>query len=477
VSEAPTFGVGSEDFRQAEWLAFVLDRKWRHDFSTKTWHNWDGTRWAPDKTNKILNTVATAAALAVGSAKTDIERKALIKLLSIAPAQKALEALATFDGYGTSGEDWDQDEFLLGCSNGIVDLRTNALIPNPDPSCLVTKTTGHAFKPLTDPSEFRKRAPRFIQFLDEITSGDVRMIGFLIQWFGSSMFGFSPEQRFLLMIGIGRNGKGVLKNSVIHALGEYADQPDANVYMRNKFGSVSASAPRAELIALKGKRMCFFSEPGGMHFNEEMLKAHTGGDFITARTLHSAKMLTWKATHSITFLVNDAPEIDDIGPSMTNRVMVADFRERYDGDKEDKRLEKTLEKEAEGILAILCWAAKAWYDSYEGTGAGIEIPERVQEQSKAFMERGDPIAHCLNEAFNTGPGLKWQAGLCYQAYLQWFARSGEEGEAVSQVKFSRGLEKKGFKKTKTMHGTYYLGMKPQSAVDLADREGEGEDNE
>jgi putative DNA primase/helicase len=475
VSEERVFGEGSEDFRQAEWLARKLARQWRFDFSTKLWHHWDGTRWAPDKTNSLLNTVATAAALSVGSAENEAQRKALVKLLSIAPLMKALEALATFEGYGTSGEDWDQDPYTLGCANGIVDLRKNELVERPDPSCLVTKSTGVDFHPVQEPPDFARRAPRFMTFMNEITSDDMGMVLFLLQWFGASLFGFSPEQRFLMMIGIGRNGKGVLKNSVIHAAGEYGAQPDGNVYMRPRHGGVGASSARAELIDLKGKRICFFSEPEGQHFNEEMLKAHTGGDFITARTLYSAKMLKWQATHSITFLVNDAPEVEDVGPSMANRVMVADFRERYDGDKEDKRLEKKLEAEAEGILAILCWAAKRWYDSYESDGGGIEIPNRVKEQSKAFMEKNDPIAHCLNEAFDTGNGLKWQAGLCYQAYLQWFARSGEEGEAVSQVKFARGIEKKGFKKVKTMHGWYYLGLKPKSAVDIAGRESEDND--
>jgi hypothetical protein len=97
------------------------------------------------------------------------------------------------------------------------------------------------------------------------------------------------------------------------------------------------------------------------------------------------------------------------------------------------------------------------------------------EQSKAFMERGDPIAHCLNEAFDMEPGLSWPASLCYQAYLQWFARSGEDGEAVSQIKFARGVEKKGFKKAVRNTGTHYLGLKPKSAVDIADRESEDND--
>jgi hypothetical protein len=46
--------------------------------------------------------------------------------------------------------------------------------------------------------------------------------------------------------------------------------------------------------------------------------------------------------------------------------------------------------EADGILAILCWAAAAWYQSWDQSGVGLTMPERVTEQSKAFMARDEP---------------------------------------------------------------------------------------
>lgn len=465
------FETGVEDYAQAEWLAQRMGQKWRFDFTADRWHHWDGQRWAPDQTNQAMYTVATLAADTLVNGRPDEAlRKALIKLTSNAPIDRALQSLATFEGYGTNGDDWDSDPNVLGVKNGIVDLTTNSLIASPTPEMLVTKTTGVAFHPLHDPEEMTARAPEFMRVMREWMSGDENMVYFLLFWFGASLFGISPEQRFLLMTGIGRNGKGALKHSVMKAVGEYGEQFDANLYMRNRFGSPSSSSARADLLALKGKRITFFSEPEGNRFNEEMLKAHTGGDRISARALYSNNIQTWTPTHSITFLVNDPPEVEDIGPSMAARVMVADFRERYDGAREDKQLYGKLEREAEGVLAILVWAAAVWHDKWSQGYGGLVLPERVIAQSKAFMERGDSVANCLNAAFAVGPTEKTTGQAAYDAYRDWHRDSGESDEALSMVRFAGALEKKGFRRTKGRMANEWHGLRPLGAMALAERE-------
>lgn len=459
------YSAGPEDYARAEWLTEQpsFKDKWRYDHTAGRWHHWNGTIWAPDQTRQVNLAVANAVAHAV---KMHTATKDLVKLLSITPQEKALTALSTMPGYGTNGDDWDSQPELLGAGNGIIDLRRNALV-TPIPEMLVTKTTGIDFIPLVDFGEAYDRAPRFMSVMDEWMSGDSSMVSFLLLWFGSSLFGFTPEQRFLLMTGVGRNGKGALKHAIMKAVGEYSAQFDSNLYMRSKFGAARSDSARADLIALKGKRITFFSEPEGNKFNEELLKAHTGGDQIVARALYSNNIQTWDPTHSITFLVNDAPEVDDLGPSMAARVMVADFRERFDGDREDKQLYRALEREAEGVLAILCWAAKAWWNLYDSGQGGISLPERVVEQSRKFMERNDPVADALREAFIEGPEYRVLSSLAYEAYVDWHEKSDRDDDAMSQVKFSQTLERKGFKSEKKMTGRYWIGLRPMSATELA----------
>jgi phage/plasmid-associated DNA primase len=201
-----------------------------------------------------------------------------------------------------------------------------------------------------------------------------------------------------------------------------------------------------------------------------MLKAHTGGDTITARNLYQRDTVSWEPTHSITFLVNDAPSLEDIGPSMGSRVMVADFRHRYEGAAEDKTLYGTLHSEREGVLSILCWAAAAWFASWETKGEGISLPPRVVEQSKQFMERNDPIAECLREAFVVRPDANCPAQVAYDTYKEWHARSGREDDPVSNVKFVTALEKRGLRKVRGRSFNIWNGLKPLSAVEVADDE-------
>lgn len=494
------YGAGTEDFKQAEWLADRLNNEWRYDFSTQEWHHYDGVRWAIDKTDGVVRRVSEEAAfylfdwqsalrLPGGEARvkamlagrdipdpiqTEVHRKALKKLLSLAPITKALEALSTLDGYGTDGSDWDNDPNLLGCANGIVDLRLNALVES-SPEQLVTRNTGTKFKPVSGPEEFSARAPRFIDFLASVTSDfdwteDASMVSFLLLWFGASLFGFTPEQRFLLMTGSGRNGKGALRHAIMQAVGaEYTVQPDANLYSRSKFGPARSNEARADLMSLRGRRIAFVSEPDRGQFNEEMLKAHTGGDIITARNLFDKHMSSWEPTHSITFLVNDAPSLEDVGPSMGSRVMVADFRHRFEGSNEDKTLYPALAKEKEGILAILCWAAAAWYESWSTTGEGLILPPRVVEQSRAFMERSDPIAECLRDAFMVNPSLECTAKVAYDAYVEWHASSGRDDDPMSIQKFTVALEKKGMRRYRASTSRGWRGLKPLGAMELAER--------
>lgn len=469
ATSSPEFGKGLEDYKQAEWLAQRLHEKWRFDHTAQQWHHYDGVRWAPDDRALIHREVARVAGYELGKGGGgESETKRLNELLKWPVQERVLKALATFDNYGTNGDDWDADPYLLGTKAGIVDLRKNALVPS-GPEQLVTKSTLVKFDPIASPSEFKDRAPKFMKFMNDITSGDAAMVAFLLLWYGASLFGFTPEQRFLLMIGIGRNGKGTLKHTVMKAVGDYGAQYDANLYMRSKFGAARSDQARADLIAIKGKRITFFSEPEGNRFNEELLKAHTGGDRITARALHSNNVQSWDPTHSITFLVNNAPEVEDLGPSMAARVMVADFRERYDGDREDKQLYPALEREAPGVLAILCWAAKAWHDSWSTGKGGITLPDRVIEQSKQFMERGDSLANWLNERAEYGPSYSAPSQLAYESYLNWHQRSGAEGEAMSMVRWSLALQKKSFSKTKTEQGMRWSGFRLLSSMALADK--------
>lgn len=465
-------GKGPEDYRQAEWLAIYLHGEWKYDHTNSRWHHFDGIRWAPDETkqvHKAIHEVVLKALRKTGHG-TD-EQKRLFALLQWPTQERVLKALSTFPGYGTNGDEWDTDVHLIGTPSGVVDLRKNAVI-EAKAEQNITKTTKVPFNPVTDPSEFEERAPVFMRVLKEWMSGDEDMVYFLLFWYGASLFGMSPEEKFLLMTGIGRNGKGALKESIIFSCGDYADELDPSLYMRSKHGGARSNEARADLVKLKGLRITFFSEPGGGVFNEELLKAHTGNDRIAARALYSNNIQTWEATHSINFLTNELPSVEDVGPSMGERVMVADFRNAYEGAAMDTSLKGRggkLWKEREGILAILVWAASVWYARWSTGRGGLVLPERVKQQSREFIERNDPVANWLNDSCVRERGGRANSKVAYENYLDWHNRTGAPGDPMSMVKWSAMLQKRGFTREKTRVANVWHGFRLLNAMEEAHR--------
>lgn len=485
-TEAPEpkgIGIGPEDFRQATWLAQRLRGRWKYDHTASQWHHFDGTRWAPDRTKQAHKAIHRVAVQALGnSGEGSAEQKRLFSLLQWPVQERVLKALSTFEGYGTAGDEWDSNPNLIGCKNGVLDLRKNALVPA-SPEQNVTKTTKHDFEPIDGPEDFDRVAPVFMKSLREWTSDydwtkNDDLTYFLLFWFGASLFGSSPEERFLLMTGRGRNGKGSVMVGVLAAAGEYADELDPALYMRSRFGSARSNEARADLIKLKGLRITFFSEPAGGTFNEELLKAHTGNDRISARALYSNNIQTWEPTHSINFLTNDLPSVEDVGPSMGSRVMVADFRHVWEPGTAGyiASLKEDIKKEGAGILSILAWAASIWYARYDAGLGGLVLPQRVIDESKAFMELNDPIANWLEERCERRKDAYMASQLGYDSYIQWHTQSGAPGEAFSMVRWSAAMQKKGFEKKKTETGMRWSGVRVLSAIDLADR-GIDEDEE
>ena len=77
---------------------------------------------------------------------------------------------AALKPFALSGEQWDQDGMLLGCANGIVDLRTGWFRDG-------TATTSSRSRP-GRPIQ-HAACPRWMQFLDEVFNGDAELIDYI----------------------------------------------------------------------------------------------------------------------------------------------------------------------------------------------------------------------------------------------------------------------------------------------------------
>lgn len=114
---------------------------------------------------------------------------------------------------GIKGNEFDQDPWLFGCINGVIDCGTGRFRPG-RPKDYITKVSPVAF----DPSA---KCPTYIAFL-ESCHDNKEVIGFKKRWAGYMMTGCVDEQKYVVNIGAGRNGKGVDQEALSAVFGPHS---------------------------------------------------------------------------------------------------------------------------------------------------------------------------------------------------------------------------------------------------------------
>lgn len=429
----------------------------RYDHLRTRWLIWNGVRWRPDRTRLVFDMVRDYGAKLMEAAE-DLSkepgdfRKMLLPVFDTGKKESILKGLSARRDIAMTGNEWDQDGYLVGFENGIMDLRDGQWYAQPDSSVMVSKSVGVDWDPAAE-------CPTFDWFLADIMGGDEAMTRYLRRLIGYSLLGLQTEQKFWMWVGRGSNGKGVLARTLHHVLGDYADAPSDTLYMRTRLGAARSDAARPDLMRLQSVRFTYMSEPPGGQFNEEMLKAHTGEDSIIARDLYgkAAEMAVFTPTHKIVFLTNDPPKTDDVGISMRRRVRVVQFEQDYSVNP-DRTLEDRLKAEKAGILNLCIREALTWI------AEGLPEPPQVTRWSEEYIEENDPLAAFIAERCEVGRQLQGTASSLWGSYEDWIAKRGQE--SMSRTGFGLALGRR-FDKFHAHGGAVYRGIRAKSAVELA----------
>jgi putative DNA primase/helicase len=446
----------------------------KFDHSTKMWHIWNGVRWEPDKTSRIIEMMRDCLYDWMDDNRRmghEDANKTLMSLMDHNRKQTVLKTLAAKAGIAMTGEEWDLQHNLMGFNNGVLDLETLAFHDKPDPEWLITKSTGIDWDP-------NAMAPDFEQFLSDIMSGDTSLVDYVIKVLGYSAIGGNPEQKFWMWVGRGSNGKGILARTVTKALGDYASNPPDTLYMKSRMGAATSNTPRPDLLKLQGARFTYMSEPQaggtngptGLQFNEALLKAHTGNDPIEARTLHSSQYKTFFPTHTIHFLTNDTPKTDDVGPSMQRRVRIIKFMEDYSpqSGRADFGLEAKLQttENLQGVARLLAEAA-GWYFR----NGALPEPQPVLDWSQSYISENDPISDFIAAKCVESPAAEVRGGEFYKAYRQWAEESA--ASELNNNQFGHAMSSRFVRKSRAA-GTFYLGVRLKNVSDMEEESSDGE---
>jgi putative DNA primase/helicase len=400
-----------DQLRAAIHFAETRGDRWRYDHRQGRWLLWDGVRWAPDRSERIVRDVADmvleriAAAVAVGQKAGKIAsltgRSALLGVRDIARTREPV---------ADAGDGWDADPWLLGVPNGVVDLRTGELRAGRAED-RITMQTRYAYDPAAT-------APLWEATLASTFVTDPEIVPYIQRALGYSLTGDCRHEVFFLATSPldaaepGREGKGTIINTVAKVLADYADDLGFHSLEAKKHGESETSPDLAKLVR---KRFVTASETAGGRFNEARIKRMTGRDPITARFLYQNEF-AFIPEFKLWLSVNRPPRVTDDG--FWSRPHRIPFRTSFRG-REDTTLKDRLLDEGPGILAWLVRGALAWRDA----GFRLEPPPSVVAAVLEYRLSQAPLsefyaARCVIPDANSA-GVWTPTADLREAYIKW----------------------------------------------------------
>lgn len=329
----------------------------------------------------------------------------------------------------------DADPWLLSCRNGVIDLRTGQLRESRRDDYLM-KCAGVPFDP-------EAKAPRWEQFIDEVSSGDPELATYLRRAAGYALTGQTGEQCFFFFYGEGANGKSTLVQALQLTMGDYAATLKTDALMA-RYGTEHP----AELVPLFGARFVTATEVSEGHsWDEARLKALTGGDRIAVRRMHE-NFWHFDPTHKLFISGNHRPSVrgDDFG--MWRRVRLVPFRARFTVD--PTFFDKQLAPELPGILA---WAVRG---CLEWQREGLGLPRAVQDATADYKTAEDVVRTFIAECCKEHPQADATTMDLYDAYREWTRSAGEK--TLSKRAFSERLERLGFARSASTMKRGFTGL-------------------
>ena len=344
------------------------------------------------------------------------------------------------------GEHWDEDPFLLGVQNGVVDLSTGTF-RKAVAADRVTMRVRVAHDPAATCPLWLETLAGIFAPQDLFTIKDSHsMIAFMQRALGYSITGDCREECCFFTWGEGGNGKGTVMNTLGWLFGDYTDDMPYSTLERSERGS---GIPN-DVAKLVGKRFITCSEVNEFNLNEARLKALTGRDPMTARFLNH-EFFTFMPVCKIWIATNNKPKIVGQDDGIWRRIHLIPFTQKFQG-RENKQLKDQLRAELPGILNWIVEGTRLWLRD------GLNPPDTVKAATAAYRQESNPITPFVEACCIVGDNCRMQAADAFREYEK-FCRdeSIEPWQRLSNKAFFKAMEQ-AFKANKTGRQVFYLGL-------------------
>ena len=405
------------------------------------WFTWSNGFWKPDKEALQIQEISKKlGSLIVSETKYwDKDPDGANKVIQWGAQAKSESRLKSAINNANSDprirvdvEKWDQDPYLIGVTNGVVDLRTGELLQG-RPDLYITKRAPVAYtRGMTN--------MRWQQFLDFATDGDKEFQDWIQRAAGYSLTGLSRYDILFLVYGPAGSGKNTLVEAIVKCLGssQYAFPLDSSVLALD--GGSSRSTDLYHWAEMRGRRMVWVDElPDNERIKENSVKKLTGSSEISARS-PGEKPFTFQSQAKLWITTNHRPIITD--DAMWRRIRPIPMLKTP--EKADPGLKEYI-FDADGALpAVLSWAVEGAIKVLGSANRdGLGWCKVVSEAADMYRKNEDRLALFLEEETLRSEGASITVKQLFLVYRTWSEDRGER--PMTQIAFDRKMRERNLK--------------------------------
>lgn len=321
---------------------------------------------------------------------------------------------------------WDADTGMIPVLNGELSYRDGEWILSPH--------VREHYRTTLIPVEYdpEARAPRFVQYLEEVFQGDTdakEKAILLCEMIGYSLTTSCEYEKFILLIGPGANGKSVLLDVIRQLIGVGQVSAVSPEQMDNKF----------QRAHLHGKLVNLVTEiKEGGEIADAALKSTTSGELMTAE--HKFKEpFEFKPFATCWFGTNHLPHTRDFSEALFRRALIVEFNRVFQELEQDKRLKKKLAVELPGIMLLALTAFAGVIQR-----GNFTIPESCARAKEEWRIEADQVAQFVIDHCTMDQAARTSSSLLFLAYQTWAEGVGIR-RMLSRINFSKRIQRLGGK--------------------------------
>ena len=368
--------------------------------------------WVPDPTEQLnqmtveLMRVRQRESLAL---KGDIKKKALTHAIageSVKRIRNTLTLARSVPPIADTGDNWDQNPFLLGTQNGVVDLQTGQFRKATATDRVTMRVRVAYDANATCPLWLATLRSTFANgtVFDDAESRNV--VDFMQRAIGYTITGDCREECCFFTWGGGSNGKGTIMNTLGWLLGDYTDDIPTATLERPAHGG---GIPN-DVAKLAGKRFITCAEVNEFTINEARLKALTGRDPITARFLRR-EWFTFIPVGKMWIATNNKPKIAGTDDGIWRRIHLIPFLQNFqETGTLNMKLKDQLRDELPGILNWAIAGTRMWL------AEGLNPPEIVKSATAAYRHESNPVTPFIEACCVRDVNSRMQPSQAFKVY-------------------------------------------------------------